>query len=148
MALDLKKDFFNFNLDWFDFYKNFVWEDILIIFFLYNFIKYLIVCTINELIWPTHFFNRKHVSSYQKYRFRTYSEYFSKFFIWHLEKKILFRFLISNNLGFYKSYFARKRVRSYNLWEWSEHRSETIKFEKSKYILSWSEWAWHFNLKK
>ena len=66
-------EFFNFN-----FFYNFIWEDLFVVFFLYNFIKYIIFCTINEIIWPTHFFNRKYIKSFNSIRFRTYSEYILK----------------------------------------------------------------------
>ncbi len=42
--------------------------------FLYNFFKYLIMCIISELFWPTQFFNRRHNVGYQAYRLRTYTE--------------------------------------------------------------------------
>ena len=77
----IENQFLNFlNLDIFDIFYNFVWEDLLVIFFLYSFLKYVILCSINELIWPTHFFNRKHSNSYTKNRFRTYVEYINKFY--------------------------------------------------------------------
>jgi len=62
------------NLNYLNFYKNFLWEDMLVVFLLYNFFKYLIVCAITELIWPTQFFNRRHNIGYQVVRFRTYTE--------------------------------------------------------------------------
>lgn len=40
----------------------------------YNFIKLIIFGSIVELIWPTQFFNRKHSSSQQLLRFRTFTE--------------------------------------------------------------------------
>lgn len=62
------------NLDFFNFYTNWNFEDIIVVFLLYNFFKYLIMCSIIELIWPTQFFNRKNNIGYQLIRFRTYSE--------------------------------------------------------------------------
>lgn len=54
--------------------KLFFAEEIIIIFLFYNFIKLLIFSSIVELIWPTQYFNRKHSSSYQLIRFRTFTE--------------------------------------------------------------------------
>lgn len=62
------------NLDFFNFYTNWNFEDVIVVFLLYNFFKYLIMCSIIELIWPTQFFNRKNNIGYQLIRFRTYSE--------------------------------------------------------------------------
>lgn len=77
MSLDAYNlEFINF--DWFNIFTNFMWEDMLVVFFLYNFLKYIILCTMNELIWPTHFFNRKHSNAVSIVRFRTYVEYILK----------------------------------------------------------------------
>ena len=54
--------------------KLFFVEEIVIIFLFYNFIKLIIFGSIVELVWPTQFFNRKHSSSYQLIRFRTFTE--------------------------------------------------------------------------
>lgn len=61
-------------LDFFNFFINYNFEDVLVVFLLYNFFKYLIMCSIIELIWPTQFFNRKNNIGYQLIRFRTYTE--------------------------------------------------------------------------
>jgi hypothetical protein len=61
-------------LDFFNFYLNWNLEDVLVVLLLYNFFKYVIMCTIVELIWPTQFFNRKNNIGYQVLRFRTYTE--------------------------------------------------------------------------
>jgi len=62
------------SLNYFNFYKNFLWEDVIVVFLLYNFFKYLIMCAMIELIWPTQFFNRRHNIGYQLFKFRTYTE--------------------------------------------------------------------------
>ena len=41
---------FDIDFNFFNFFYNFIWEDILVVLFLYNFIKYIILCLINELI--------------------------------------------------------------------------------------------------
>ena len=61
-------------LDFFNFFLNYNFEDIIVVFLLYNFFKYLIMCSIIELIWPTQFFNRKNNIGYQLIRFRTFTE--------------------------------------------------------------------------
>ena len=66
------------NFNYFNMFTNFMWEDLLVVLFLYNFFKYIILCSINELICPTHMFNRKHTTSYVFIRFRTYTEYLQK----------------------------------------------------------------------
>lgn len=61
-------------LDFFNFYLNWNLEDALVVLLIYNFFKYIIMCSIVELIWPTQFFNRKNNIGYQVLRFRTYTE--------------------------------------------------------------------------
>lgn len=65
-------------LNYFNFYENFLWEDMLVVFLLYNFFKYLIVSIVVELIWPTQMFNRKHLIGYDVLKYRTYTEYILK----------------------------------------------------------------------
>ena len=62
-----KLNFFNFYLYW-------NLEDILVVFLLYNFFKYIIMCSIIELIWPTQYFNKKHNIGYNIIKFRSYIE--------------------------------------------------------------------------
>lgn len=62
------------SLNFLNFYKNFLWEDFIVVLLLYNFFKYLIMCTMIELVWPTQYFNRRHNISYERMRFRTYTE--------------------------------------------------------------------------
>ena len=67
-------------LNSFNFFLNFKLvssEEILIIFFFYNFIKILIFGSLLELIWPTQFFNRRH-NNLSQLKFRTFTETFSK----------------------------------------------------------------------
>lgn len=63
-----------YNLDFFNFYLHWNLEDILVVFLLYSFFKYLIICSIVELIWPTQYFNRKNNIGTQIIRFRVYTE--------------------------------------------------------------------------
>lgn len=58
----------------FNFFKFFAWEDFIVIVLLYNFIKFLIMSAVHELIWPTQFFNRRHTTGYSFIRFRTFTE--------------------------------------------------------------------------
>ena len=62
------------DLNFFNFYKYFAFEDFIVVFLLYNFFKFLIMCAMTELIWPTQFFNRRHNVGYQLWRYRTYTE--------------------------------------------------------------------------
>ena len=61
-------------INYMNFYKNFLWEDLIVVLLLYNFFKFLIMCAMTELIWPTQYFNRKHSIGYQTIKFRTYTE--------------------------------------------------------------------------
>jgi hypothetical protein len=61
-------------LDFFNFFLNSNWEDILVIFLLYNFFKFLIMSGFIEIIWATQYFNRKHNVGYLAYKMRTYTE--------------------------------------------------------------------------
>jgi hypothetical protein len=49
-------------------------EDLIVVFMFYNFLKLLLMCIVNELIWPTQYFNKKHNIGYQSYKLRTYTE--------------------------------------------------------------------------
>jgi hypothetical protein len=50
----------------------------LVVFFLYNFIKYVLMGSFLELIWPTHYFNKKHDYNLLTYKFRSLIQYFLK----------------------------------------------------------------------
>jgi len=50
------------------------WEDFFVIFFSYSILKYIIFSLIIEIIWPTSFFNRKHLIGFTAKRFRTFTE--------------------------------------------------------------------------
>lgn len=93
------------NFDFFNIFYNSMLEDLLVVYFLYNFIKYVILCLINELIWPTHFFNRKHSNVYLTVKFRTYSEYINKCSSYTLEYYIFNYLLILNLLKYSKFNF-------------------------------------------
>lgn len=69
--------FFNF------YYSNFI-EDLLVILLIYNFIKLLIISIINELTWPTHYFNKKHNIGFTYYKLRTYFETINKLLIYDI----------------------------------------------------------------
>jgi len=43
----------------FNFYKNFYFEDFLLICIIYNIIKYIIILIFNEIFWTTQYFNKK-----------------------------------------------------------------------------------------
>lgn len=62
------------DFDFSNFYNYFNLEDFLVIMYCYIFFKFLIIATLFELIWPTQYFNRKHITGYQNYRLRTYTE--------------------------------------------------------------------------
>lgn len=61
-------------MNFLDFYINFNYEDFLLIFIVYNFLKILIVCLFNEILWLTHFFNKKNNIKYQSIKIRSYFE--------------------------------------------------------------------------
>lgn len=108
--------FFN-NLNNFINNKLYFSEEIVVLLIFYNFVKLIIIGSIVELIWPTHYFNKKNNINQYLIRFRTYSEFllklrpinyslnvFNKSFLFFLlskkKKKINFRkkefFLINN----------------------------------------------------
>lgn len=74
-------------------------EEILVIFFFYNFIKTLIFGSLLELIWPTQFFNRRH-NNLSQLKFRTFTETLSKLRIYNPNYSIFNKFLI--NYYFFK----------------------------------------------
>ena len=61
-------------LDFLNFYYFWSKEDFLIIIILYAFIKYIIVCSFVELIWPTQFFNRRNIITNSVRKYRTFTE--------------------------------------------------------------------------
>ena len=71
--LYLEKTFNFFNL-----YTFWNIEDILVLLFIYSLIKYIIVSSINELVWPTQIFNKKHNINWNIIKFRSYYEYILK----------------------------------------------------------------------
>ena len=62
----------------FNYYFVLLFEDILLIFIVYNFFKLLMFNLIVELIWPTQFFNKKNNINFISYRLRSYTEYLLK----------------------------------------------------------------------
>lgn len=61
-------------LDIFNYYFISFFEDFFIILMFYNFLKLLVISVIHELIWPTHYFNKKHNIGYTSYKLRNYAE--------------------------------------------------------------------------
>lgn len=61
----------------------------LYLFFL-NISMFLVVVLVNELVWPTHLFNKKHNYSTGLKHYRTYNEYMVKFFNKNLGLRIFY----------------------------------------------------------
>nr|YP_010411978.1 Ymf56 [Tetrahymena rostrata]QBI37902.1 Ymf56 [Tetrahymena rostrata]QBI37946.1 Ymf56 [Tetrahymena rostrata]QGS65281.1 Ymf56 [Tetrahymena rostrata]URP31138.1 Ymf56 [Tetrahymena rostrata] len=57
-----------------DFVRKTIFEQVLIFFFTYCVMNFFAWSTVIELIWPTHYFNRRHTSSTEFIKFRTYTE--------------------------------------------------------------------------
>lgn len=100
----------------FNFYiqlKLFFIEEIVVVFMFYNFIKLIIFSSIVELIWPTQFFNKKHGSSYQLLKFRTFNETLLKlrlknhFYI--IFNKSILKYIFIKNV--FKSYKIHKKIK-------------------------------------
>jgi len=53
-------------------------EDVFVVIMVYSFFKLILLSSIVELIWPTQFFNRRHLISYCTTRFRTFTEFVLK----------------------------------------------------------------------
>jgi len=90
--------FINIINNYFNFYFLFS-EEIIIIFLFYNFMKLLIFSSIFELIWPTHFFNRRNnFSSILKFRgfTETLLKLKSDFLIKRSFNKIFFNYFFKN----------------------------------------------------
>ena len=51
-----------------------LFDDLVVIFMIYSFIKILLLSSLNELVWPTQFFNRRHNIGFQVFKFRTFTE--------------------------------------------------------------------------
>jgi hypothetical protein len=88
--------FESYLLNIFNFYFLSFFEDFLIVIMIYSFLKLLVLSVIHELIWPTHYFNKKHNVGYLAYRLRSYSEfllklknnnsYFCVYYLWFFKK--------------------------------------------------------------
>lgn len=62
----------------FDFYLYTNLEDVLVLIFLYNFVKIVIVCLFNEILWSSQIFNKKHHNNDGSFKLRFYYESFLK----------------------------------------------------------------------
>lgn len=82
------------SLNFFNFFVNANWEDILVVFLLYNFFKFLIMSGFIEIIWATQYFNRKHNIGYLTYKLRTYTETLLKLRNVSLYQKVLNLYLV------------------------------------------------------
>lgn len=49
-------------------------EDFLVLLLVYNFVKFLLLSLILELLWPSLYFNKKNSSGYSLLRYRSYTE--------------------------------------------------------------------------
>lgn len=85
-----------FDINFFNFYKAFLFEDLVIVFFLYSFLKYIILGSFVELIWPTQYFNKKHNINVQFLKFRCYVSYILKLRNYTLIYKFFNLILIQN----------------------------------------------------
>ena len=61
-----------------DAYMYSILEDVFIVLMIYSFLKLILLSSVVELIWPTQFFNRRHLVSITTFRLRTYTEVFLK----------------------------------------------------------------------
>ena len=84
--------------NYFNFYFLFS-EELIIVFLFYNFIKLLIFSSVFELIWPTHFFNRRNnFNSILKFRgfTETLLKLRSNYLIKRSFNKIFFNYFFKN----------------------------------------------------
>ena len=58
--------------------KLFNYEEFIILWLMFNFFQLLLVCILNELLWPSQFFNRRHNTGYQLIKYRTYTDTINK----------------------------------------------------------------------
>ena len=93
ISLDLFKTFLNL--------KFVAAEDLIILFLMYHFIKILFAASINELIWPTQFFNRRHTTGLQINHYRTYIETIEKFYTIFTIRKFVLKSLYKNTCSRY-----------------------------------------------
>lgn len=47
-------------------------EELFLVFFLFSIVKLVILCIIIELIWPTHFFNKRHNINFYSIKLRDF----------------------------------------------------------------------------
>ena len=73
-ALNFQNLFFYFNKAFTLTYLS----NLLLIYFVYMFFKLILLSSIVELMWPTHFFNKKHNISLHRVKYRSFCETFLK----------------------------------------------------------------------
>ena len=77
--------------------KLFNYEEFIILWLLFNFFQLLLLCIINELLWPSQFFNRRHNIGYQLIKYRTYIEIINKLVKNNYTHKFFLKNLYLNN---------------------------------------------------
>ena len=53
-------------------------NNLLLVYFIYMFFKLVLLSSMMELMWPTHYFNKKHNISLNKIKYRSFLEIFLK----------------------------------------------------------------------
>ena len=73
-VVEFSNPLFYFNKTFFMTYVN----NLLLVYFVYMFFKLVLLSSIMELMWPTHYFNKKHNISLNRVKYRSFLEIFLK----------------------------------------------------------------------
>jgi hypothetical protein len=74
--------------------ENFFFEELVTVILLYNFFKLIVMSSLMELIWPTHFFNRKNTILFQFCRKRAFLEFLIYLFRPFIRNIVINRFFV------------------------------------------------------
>lgn len=77
---------------------------------IYNFYKLIITSSLMELIWPTHFFNRKNTILFQFCRKRAFLEFLIYGFRPYIRTFIINRFFVKH---FFKKRRRKKKIKKF-----------------------------------
>ena len=79
----------------FNFYNSWNFEDIFVLVLIYNFVKIMLVCLLNETIWGTQFFNKKIGTQIVPLKSKMYFEYILK--LKNINFNLLFFIILKKN---------------------------------------------------
>jgi hypothetical protein len=84
-------------MNFLDVYSNINLEDFLLLGIVYNFVKIVVVCLFNEILWLTQMFNKKNNIKQQTFKIRFFYENFLKLRTYSYKFNIFYIFIFFKN---------------------------------------------------